>query len=157
MKPGGSPAVPVRPGSGGLALRTGRDRLGTHAELKRLQEAGLAELEGPGHWRLTGESLPQSCGSGRAAFLSVATLERLREANGQQGKESGFKRVAAADTATRQALAEVEACYPRASRRTAQGYQVNASQLRKALYADRARFVEGWTQESPPPLIAITA
>ena len=143
---------PCPSGQGAAVLRyePGRDpRLGAHAELKRLQEAGLAEREGPGHWRLDGRILATKLRERRPALLSVATLQRLRAANGPQSQESGFKRAAAADTATRQALAELETCYPRASRSTAQGYQVNAPQLRKALYADRARFVEGWTQESP--------
>ena len=139
-------------GQGATVLRyePRRDpRLGAYAELKRLQQAGLAEREGPGHWRLDGRILAAKVRERRPALLSVATLRRLREAHWPQSQESGFKRVPAADPATRQALAELEACYPRASRRTAQGHQVNAPQLRKALYADRTRFVEGWTQESP--------
>lgn len=127
-------------------------RLGARAELKRLQQAGLAEREGPGHWRLNGRILTVKLRERRPALLSVATLQRLREAH--WGKESGFKPVAAPDTATRQALAELEAGYPRASRRSAQGHQINAPQLRKALYADRARFLESWAHEHDQPAVA---
>lgn len=129
-------------------------RLGVYPELKRLQQAGLARPEPPGIWQrgiwkldqgLIGKKVREA-GNSRA-LLSVSTLKRLRETKWQQSKDSGFKTVSAPDTETRQALAELESCYPQAARTTREGHQVSAPQLRKALYADRTRFVEVWAKE----------
>jgi hypothetical protein len=126
-------------------------RLGTYAELKRLQQAGLAERETPGVWRLDGWRLTATLRERRPPLLSVATLKRLQETQVPTTGTSGFTPVAAPDTATRQAFAELEARYPRACRATAHGYQLNALPLRKALYTDRTRFVALWVQEQNQP------
>lgn len=141
---------------GALCYDPRRDpRLGTNAELKRLQQAGLARRETSGVWRLDhwvlGEKVREA-GHSRS-LLSVSTLKRLRETRWQQSKDSGFKTVSAPDTQTRQALAELESCYPQAARATREGHQVNAPQLRKALYADRTRFVEVWAKEHHEPQV----
>lgn len=130
-------------------------RVGVYPELKRLQQAGLARPEPPGVWKLDRgliEKKVREAGNSRA-LLSVSTLKRLRETRWQQSKDSGLKTVSAPDTQTRQAVAELESCYPQAARTTREGHQVSAPQLRKALYADRTRFVEVWAKAHHAPQV----
>lgn len=136
--------------AGELRYEPRRDpRLGTQAELKRLQKAGLAEWETAGRWRLDKQLLSAKLkeASRERPLLTPGTLEILRDARWQQTKDPGFRAVTASDPATRQALGELESCYPRACRQTIKGFEINAAQLRQALYADRTRFIESWVSE----------
>jgi len=116
-------------------------RLGTEAELKRLEQAGLAQRvtqrvnqrvtqgEGANRWRLDEAQLSAKVREYRPPRLGVDTVQALR-----QGRK--------------QNLPELEAAYPRACRKTREGYELNAPQVRKALYADQAGFIREWTRQN---------
>ncbi len=112
-------------------------RLGTEAELKRLEQAGLAQRvtqrvaqgEGASRWRLDEAQLSAKVREYRPPRLGVATVQALR-----QGRK--------------QNLPELEAAYPRACRKTREGYELNAPQVRKALYADQAGFIREWSRQN---------
>lgn len=129
-------------------------RQDTYRELKRLQKESLAERDGAGSWKLDERRLRAKLHEARRKrpLLAEPTLARLRQGEFSRFSGTGWQRVTATDTATRQALGDLEFCYPRACRQAADGYEINAQQLRPALYADRMRYTEWWVTEHHQPV-----
>lgn len=129
-------------------------RQDTYPELKRLQTANLTEQEGAGCWKLDERQLRAKLHEARRKrpLLAEPTLARLRQGDFLRLSGTGWQRVTVTDTATRQALGDLELCYPRAGRQAANGYEINAQQLRQALYADRMRYTEWWVAEHRQPV-----
>lgn len=90
-------------------------RQGTYPELKRLQTANLTEQEGAaGCWKLDERQLRAKLHEARRKrpLLAEPTLARLRQGDFLRLSGTGWQRVTATDTATRQALGDLEFCYP---------------------------------------------